>query len=498
LGLLLGFSREIAIAAYLGTSAILEVFIIAFTVPEIIGLMLLNSMAVAVIPYLDSSDFKDRERESIIFWGGLFKFGTVFLIISSSVFLLRQKILLWLAPELSQEHFEIGSRLLAFLSPYILFRGLESFFRSICFSRKHFLAPALSSTLINGIVVGSLVLFSSSIAVDALAWGWLIGSCVLMLYNGVIAYKLVSPVFSFRLNIDKNANLLRALMAVAALESASMLYPLIDRFLAAHVLGTGPIAALRYAYNLIIIPSGILVVAFNVASFPWIAQLVKNNQYDELKRLQSETVRLLIFFMGFVAVTIAILSDNIVAAALQRGQFDVLSLALTARPLAIYAMGIAFHSVYTFHMRFYYAERKLLRLGAFLFSMLLLKLILSTVLVKKMGHNGLALATTCAMIVGALGMTVDVSRQLKINLKEFLKSFVSRIILSLILVALVIKGLDILWTLPLTSSLSLKIVRLALITIFGAATYILVGKKLKLAEPQRAWDTILRKASYRQ
>ena len=489
LGRALGFGREAVLAKFFGTSAILDTFILAFTVPELIAFILFTALPVALIPAVTSKS-GDSTDDGRLFWSGLIWFAVCFGLLSTLVYVGREYILTWLAPGLSSEHQELALRLLAVLSPYVWFRGMEAYFRSWCFAKKRFIAPALSSVIMNSVVIGSVLLWYDQFHIYTLAVGWIAGAAILFVYNGIHAFRVVHPGHPRNLDLPWARSLLSTLGAIAFLESLSGLYNVIDRYLASQWFASGPISALRYASTLISIPGGVLVAAFNIASFPWIAELVNRGNLDRLRHMYTESVRLLIFSMSLITVGVLIFSEDIVRVAFARGAFDLKSLELTSQSFSFYAIGLTFQAVYAFQMRFYYARRAIYRLGIILGCMLTIKLVGSLVLIGPMGHNGLALATSLARVVGFLIMTFDLARTLNIRNYELYIPWFPKVLVSLAVVFFCWVGIDWLW--PSLPSLSLwsLFLKLGLLAGFGIAIYLGVGSLLKLSEPKRALDLL--------
>ncbi len=498
MGRLLGFAREAYFASYFGTSDIFDVFIIAFTIPELFGMILFSAMPMALIPLIKSGNTDDKNEESHYFWSGLFWFGIGFGILSVLFFIFRQELIFWLAPKLSSEMVNLANDLSGILSVFIFLRGLEIYFRSWCFLKMHFLAPAFSTIIVNLIIICSLVFLFDRFHVKALAYGWVADGAALLLFNGYFAFKVVKPKLNIKIDPVWVAALTRSLLAVTIIECISMSYSLVDRFFAGHYLGTGPISALRYASTLISIPSGVFVAAFNVASFPWIAELLKLNRIEDLGNLYAKTVRALLFFLGFAAMGIGLFAGDIVRIALGRGKFDEVSLALTTMPLVIYAIGITFQAVYTFQMRFYFAARQIFRLGVILSLMLILKLILSAVLVQQLAHEGLALATVCAAVLGFLIMTVDIWKKLKFSFSAKLTTFTIKTLGVMASVAAIWMGLKFLWPSHQSDSMSLLFVRLSLFSLIGLVMLFIFGKFFKHPESQQAIELLSAKFKKRQ
>jgi putative peptidoglycan lipid II flippase len=474
LGRILGFVREAYFASYFGTSGIFDTFIIAFTIPELIGMIMFSAMPMALIPLVKKSQNENDESQQ--FWSGLTWFAIGFGLLSALFYLLRFEIIHALAPNLPSAMLTLADELAGLLSIFIFFRGLEIYFRSWCFQKRHFLAPALSTIIVNLIIILSLVFMFERFHIKALAYGWILDGIILLLFNGYCAFKVVKPRFNFNFSSGWALALSRSLLAVVAIEFVSMSYSLVDRFFAGHYLGEGPISALRYASTLISIPSGVFVAAFNVASFPWIAEHLNENRIDDLKRLYTITIKNLLFFMVFAALGIIIFAGDIVRVALQRGAFDDVSLQLTVMPLVMYSMGIVFQAVYTFQMRFYMAASRYFRLGLILLVMLGLKILLSSTFIGALAHSGLALASSCAAVIGFTIMTVDLGRILKFNHMRELSSFMVKSLAVLTVVVVFWICLKFAWPSVESDSLTFLFLRLSVVAVAGTAVLFISGK----------------------
>lgn len=492
-----GYFREASIANYFGTSSIFDTFILAFTIPELVAAIIFTAMPVALLPALKKMPQCSSDDDSKAFWSGLITLSLLFAVISILIFAFRGEILRWLAPQLSPEHFPKGARFLAILSLFVMFRGMEAYFRSWLFAKKHFIIPAFSGIALNIVILASLFLFYDKFDIETLAYGWLGASIILFTLNGIAAFYVVRPGCWPMINNPWLKILFQSLFAIAALESISLIYPLIDRYLAAKWLGPGQIAALRYASILIQIPTGIFVVAFNVASFPWITDYSIPGKIDNLRKLYKESFNLLFFSLGFTSLAILIFSTEVVSVAFLRGAFDKTSLELTGAPLMFYAMGAVFHSIYIFQMRFFYARSAFKRLGAILLIKLFIKLVLSILLVGPMEHGGLALATAISWLCAFLIMTFDLHRNLNISTGKLISSSPLRTVILLGVVATFWLILKEIWPVDGISNLYMLLFQLGLVVFSGAILYFGLGLLLRMPEPKRILNILLFRSSRR-
>jgi len=490
-GAFIGYFREAATASYFGTSVLLDVFVLAFTLPEVITSIIFSSIPTALIPALNKVNPDNSEDDSRLFWGGLIYFAIPLVLISIIIYLLRGYILSGFDSNLSADYIVLGKRLIAISSFYIFFRGMEYYFRSWLYKKKHFIVPVLSNVAISVVVIITLFIMYNKFNIESLAYGWLFGSIVLFICNGWAALKVVKPHMRITIYDPWFRLIFKSIVFISIIETISMVYPVIDRYLATQYLEPGYISALRYAMVIIVLPNRIFAIAFSTASFPWISDLSQNGDMIKLKSMYQDSVRMLFFIMGLVVIGVAVYADQIVQLALQRGAFDENSLQITAGPLRIYALGIAFNAVYIYQMRLYYARMEYKRLGLIKLIMLVVKIILSIILVLDLKQNGLALATSLAWFVGFLIMSIDLNRRIGFSIKNLI--FVDSYKIPLVLLATVLFFIsaDKIWA---VGNLQMEIfLKLVVLGVTGSALYFGLAYMLKIPEPKKLVEILAKR-----
>lgn len=485
-----GYLREAVIAGHFGTSAELDVFILAFTVPEFITFITFAALFTALIPSLRKFKESDRQSQSEVFWGGAVSFTIIFGLLWLAIYLMRGQILNWLAPTLQPEQHRAGTELLTIVAPFVFFRGLEAYFRSWLFEKKHFIVPATSTIIVNLIILAAIFLLYDKMEIRSLAYGWLAASIVLAFYNALFAFLLVKPAPPGKLNWKATGSILRLTLAIGVVECIALIYPVVDRYFAVLYLGEGQVAALRYATFLIHIPTGMFVVSFTMASFPWISDLSVPSELRKLQDLYRDSVRLIVFVMSLVAVGLVIFPTEVVRLSFQRGAFDATSLVITASPFMYFALGIVFYSIYVFQIKFYYARMTLARLGVILVGMLAVKIILSYVLVKPMEQDGLALATAVTWLCGCIIMTADLGGKLKMTPSALFMPSALKVLISLVVVGAFWMWFRYAWPAPLDEPLLSLFGRLAVYATSGIALYLILARLLRLPELERMFASI--------
>ena len=489
LGRLFGFLREAVIANYFGTSAILDLFLIAAIIPEILTFVIFAALPTSVIRTSPSADQSDAAGESALFWKGLYACAAFFGVLSAALYLARFPLIDWIAPELTAENAVVAARLLTLLAPFVFFRSLEAYFRAWLFRRKHFVAPALSPFVIDAVIIMWIWLGYETLNIESLAYGWLAASVVLFLAHAIAVGVILKPGRPDNKCGVTVGPLLRMTLAVMAVESLSLLYPAIDRYLAVRYLGEGEIAALRYALFLSQVPPGMLVVTFAAAAFPWISDMAAT-QPEKLVSFYRETLRLVVYVMVPMAAGLVVFAPEVVSVAFRRGAFDQQSVMLTSGPLLFYSLGLIFYGVYFYQIRFYYARSLLARLGLILGSTLLLKLVASVVLVRWLAADGLALATSLAWLATSVIMTIDLGRGSRLTLSRDISGWLVRLLVSIAGACGVWLLAGELWTLPPSASLAIQFFWLIVVGLLGASVYFGLSLILHMPEPRRVFDTL--------
>ncbi|MFH2048210.1 MAG: lipid II flippase MurJ [bacterium] len=484
LGRIFGYAREAVVAGYFGTSAAFDAFLIAFTIPEIITFIIFAAIPPALIPFIKKYSYENEQEESQLFAGSFVSFAIIFALLSVLVFVLKKEIIWFLAPTLTGSDYETALRLMPILAPFIFFRGMEGYFRAELFNKKHFVIPAISPMIINIFVLAIILLAYDKFNIFALAYGWLIASFALFIINGFVVFSIEKRFSLNKINPGLILKLLKIVGAVAFVECIALLYPVVDRFLASRYLGEGQIAALRYATFLIHLPTGMFVVSFAMASFPWISDFSAPVHVEKFKKLYNESLGLIIFLMSFVAAAVILFPSEIVSLALQRGAFDNQSMILTSGPLKYFAMGIVFYSVYIFQMRFYYARSELSKLSLYLMFMLVIKITFSLLLIERFEQNGLAMATSIAWLVGFVLMSWDLGKRLKINYFKTIIPQAAKILIVLIFTIVSWLLLDNYWPVDSNYHFVQTLLRFTVIICSGGILFLLISLMLKLQEPK--------------
>jgi putative peptidoglycan lipid II flippase len=219
--------------------------------------------------------------------------------------------------------------------------------------------------------------------------------------------------------------------------------------LLASQLADGSISYLYYADRLVQFPLGIFAVAMGTAVLPTLSHQVTKGNFTGLKETFSEALCLIFFLTLPAMVGLLVLRETIVTLLFQRGAFDAQASQLTADALLYYGVGLWAYSAVRVLLPTFYAlqntwvpvKSAIVSIGA--------NIAFGIVLMKQMGHCGLALATALASILNFILLAL--SLHFRLGALKWHRIFVS-ILKSLICASLM--G----WILWQTDQISQKLI----------------------------------------
>ena len=342
---LLGLVRDAVIGYYFGaTSLEANAYRIAVRVPETIFFVIAGgALGSAFIPTFTSYFAQDDEEGAWRLFSAIINLVTiVLLLVCGVVFIFADQFLVLYLPELAQEEPQLLS-LTADLLRVMLFStvifGISGVFMAALNARQHFLLPAIAPIVYNlGIIAGAVILAPD---VMGLAWGAVVGAAghLLVQIPGLRQQRArYFPILSLS---HRGVRQVLRLMGPRILGlSFSQLNNLIIPFLAQFLSLAFAIAALDYAWRIMLMPQSILGQALGIAAFPTFATLAATMDLPQMRRIFADTMRLILFLGLPATILLATLGEPIVTVAFQRGAFSASDTAITAIALTAYAPGL--------------------------------------------------------------------------------------------------------------------------------------------------------------
>lgn len=400
IGRLLGFVREQVIAARFGTSMATDAYLMAFTIPNLIYVIIGGALATAFIPVFTSNHVNEGAGESSRLASYTINLAALVMSLVALLGILIAPLLVSLiAPGFSPSAQELTIKLTRIMFPCVLLATLSMLQGGILNSLQHFALPAFTSVAFSGTVILSVFFLVPDLGVTGLAIGTVLAMVAQVLIQVPAFFgKGLHYIPRISLNHAGVRRIGELVFPVMIGTGVNQVYVTIDRILAS-TLSVGSLAALNFANKLMFLPFNLFVVAVNTAVFPSLSALAAREDHQELGNTMVFGLNLIALFTIPAAVGLFMLSHPIVRLLFERGAFDATSTQMTAFALRFFVLGLFAQGAYNVINRTYYALQDTKTPVKISITVVILNLVFSLILIRFLQHGGLALANSLAAII---------------------------------------------------------------------------------------------------
>ena len=354
----LGLFREMVISHQFGTSGDLDAYLAAFRLPDILfQLVAGGALASAFIPTFAGILARDEKANA---WRLASAIINLVLVLTAVMAVVAALLAPWLVRAMIAPGFDAGRQALTvslmrlmLVTPVIF--GVSGVVMGILNAQQHFLLPALAPIVYNlGIITGAILL-APAMGVQGLAIGVVVGAFAHLLVQipGLVQQKL-QYTLTFGLHSHGVREVGRLMVPRMVGLAAVQVNFLVNTILASG-LAPGSLAALNYAWLLMLLPQGVFAQAVATAAFPTFSAQVARGQRAEMRSTLSATLRAVLYLTIPATVGLIALRVLLVQLIFQRGAFTSTSTDMVAWALALYALGLPAHSVIEIVVRAFYA-----------------------------------------------------------------------------------------------------------------------------------------------
>ena len=403
----LGFVRDMLIAAVLGAGPLADVFFVAFRLPNLFrSLFAEGAFSMAFVPLFAgrleaegpaaARAFAERAL-AVLLWS-LMAFTVL---VMATMPLVMQA----LAPGFvgDAERFDLAVILTRITFPYLLFVSLASLMAGVLNSLHRFAAAAATPILLNLCMIGSVLLLAryTQTPAHALAWGvtlsgavqfvWMTAQCA----HAGVTLRLPKPQLT-----PEVRRLLRRILPVA-LGAGIYQVNLVINTMIASLLPAGAISYLFYADRVTQLPLGIVGVAVGTALLPMLSRDLRGGRSEAAMATQNRALEMAMLLTVPASVALIALAGPVVVVLFERGAFSAADTAATAAALAIFSAGVpAFVLVKALSPGFYAREDTTTPVKIAGLCMVV-NLLLNLILMGPLQHVGIATATVVASWLNA-------------------------------------------------------------------------------------------------
>ncbi len=435
----LGFIRDVLIAFFFGTSAVLEAFIIAFKLPNlfrsIFGEGFSDSVATPVL-----SEYQGQRQKIFDTGSNLLSLSVIILPFATLAGILFAKpLVIVIAPGFLAEpdKFAMAVSFARITFLYLFFIGLSVNSFSMLYALKKFFVPSITPAFLNVSFIMGLLFFSRFFENYILTICVLSGGILQVIFP-FIFLKREGFVFRFRLrNIFKDKVLRRMIKLFPPRILSSIVYQLsviIDTVFASftHIVGEGALAALWFANRYIHIPLALFVHAVCRVAIVDLSYYHSQGNFKDFKKLFVFSFQNIIFFIVPISIIYMFLPEGIIDVALTRGDFDLNSLKITSSVLFFYSFGLFFFCGIKLLVNVFYSLKDTVIPAKATAISLAVNVILSALLMFPLKIGGVALGSSLAAMVNFFILYVMLIKKIgKIDWQDTKSQFLKVLFLSL-------------------------------------------------------------------
>lgn len=418
----LGLVRDMVLGA-LVPAAGRDAFFMAFQLPNMLRDMLgegaANAALVPVFTRRREQDGDEAFRGSVRAVLGMFLImfawitilGVVLMpLVPSAVELLRQ----WSGGHgRADDNWPDTVALMRWTFPYLFFIGLTAFATAPLFILRHYSTPSWSPVLLNvALILSCWTLrswFPSPVwALVAGVWAGGIAQMAVMFW----ALRRVAGIWLPRLHPGHPdvARVFLLLGPVILGQTAGEINKLVDKFFA-YALQTDVVTALYYSNRLVQLPLAMFGVAVSAAVLPSLSAAVVRDEHDRARDTLAFGLRFSFLLTAPALAGLLALGGPLVQLLFERGEFTASTTDMTARALYYYALGLVAFTWIKVAAQAFYARQDTTTPVAIAAACMLLNIALNFALVRPMGYEGLALATSISFGANALMLLAVLGRR---------------------------------------------------------------------------------------
>ena len=403
---LAGLVTTMLVSQAFGTQADLDAFYAANRLPELLFLLMAGgALASAFVPAF--TGFLTRADRSGA-WRLASAVGNLVVLVLLAASLLAALCAPWLvttvlAPGFSdpaQVDLTVDLMRILLLAPAIF--GLSGLLMGILNAHQRFALPALAPAMYRlGWMLG-LWLLVPQLGIYGLAWGVVLGAVLHLLIQLPGVLRLGGRYLPTLGRGNPAVAEVGRLMLPRLLGVAVVQINFIVNTILASAMPEGSLAALTYAFTLMIMPQAIIGQASAIAALPTFSAQFARGELDSLRSSLGNTLRAVFYLALPASLGLALLSTPVVAALFERGAFTSQSTQMVAWALFWFSLGLVGHSVLEVVSRAFYALHDtrtpvVVGVGAMTLN-ILLSLTLWRVFdaIGWMPHGALALANSLA------------------------------------------------------------------------------------------------------
>ncbi|HQT76188.1 MAG TPA: murein biosynthesis integral membrane protein MurJ [Rhodopila sp.] len=414
---ILGFARDMLIAAFIGTGPIADAFFVALKLPNLFRRLFgEGAFNAAFIPAFSgllktegavaARDFASQAFAVMAFWlGSMTVLGEIFM----------PQLMVILAPGFSSDpaKFALAVDLSRITFPYLVLICLAALVSGVLNGLERFTASSASYVLFNIISIACMIWMRPYVPTvgHALSWGVTLsgfaqlGVLMLAVRHAGMALRIPRPKLTPQMRL-----LLRRMGPGLVGAGVTQLNLTLDVIIAS-LLPAGTVSILYYADRVQQLPLGVIGTAVGTAMLPMLSRQVRAGEAAAALTTLNRAIEYALFLTLPAAIGLIICAYPIILVLFGRGAFDLHSVLFSAQSLAAYAIGLPAFVVVKVLAPAFFARGDTSTPVKVGIGSVACNLVLNLAFMVPLAHIGPALATSLAAIGNVSALAVILRRR---------------------------------------------------------------------------------------
>ncbi len=401
--LVLGVAKEMAIAAWFGISAETDAYLMAFLVISTLYRPFAGGvLGAAAVPILTERLTLGSRQEAQEIAGGIAGIlGSALLPVVAVGMVGSPLLIAIVAPGFEAPVGALTARLLRWMFPMLVCIALAAVAEAVLHAHHRFGPPATALMLFNATMCGGVLVLGIPWGITGVAAGTMLASAALLAWQAGALHRAGFPLRPRLATLHPGTR--QALWLAGPLfvtYTISQLGLVVERLLAT-TLALGSVSALSYAFKISSTIPRIIAAPIATVFFPSLSASAARRDPAGFADTLSRSLRVTAFLALPAAVGLVLLREPVTRLLFQRGAFGAQATDMTAPALGAYLLGLLPACLLLVSSTAFYARQDIrspfvvgsVTLGA--------NVVLDLLLIRGLGHTGLALGAAGASACGA-------------------------------------------------------------------------------------------------
>lgn len=473
---LLGFARDMLIAAILGAGPVADAFFVALKLPNLFRRLFgEGAFNAAFVPEFTGMLAAEGPAAAKRFASESFAVMTFWLLVVTVLGEIAMPgMIRVLAPGFAAtpEKFELAVSLTRITFPYLILICLAALVSGVLNGMERYTAAAASYVLFNVISIACMLWLTpyTPTAGHALSWGVTLSGVAQLGLLMWAAQRAGMGLTLPRPRLTPQVRVLMRRMAPGLVGAGVTQLNLAVDVIIASLLPAGTVSLLYYADRVQQLPLGVIGTAVGTAILPMLSRQVRGGEAEAAIDTLNRAIEYTLVLALPAALALMVAAEPIMWALFGRGAFDAESAHLSAQALAAYALGLpAFVMVKVLVPAFFARGDTATPVKIGMMSVAL-NLSLNVALMVPLRHVGPAMATSLAAIFNVVALGVVLHKRGHLRADAMLRRRVWRMILASVAMAVTLYVAQI-WLLPMPANDLMRLLTLAGLVALGLLAY---------------------------